>query len=159
LLNVTTTGLDYSTAILRSRGWVRELTAASSNAGTYVQVVTTPTTLGGVVYFSTFQPTPIGGASGTCGGLGTGYGYAVDFLTGNRPSTSSGEVWSAFTSQGIPPSPVSGIVSVNGVGVPFIIGGKSSAGGGGSALEGGKVTLPITQRRTKVYRYQKIDTK
>ncbi|HEX6733309.1 MAG TPA: pilus assembly protein [Azonexus sp.] len=159
LLNTTTTGLDYSSAILTARGWVRELTAADTNPGTYEQVVTTPATVGGVVYFSTFQPTPVGGGSGTCGGLGTGYGYAVDFLTGNRIS-SSGEVWSEFSSEGIPPSPVAGIVSVDGKSVPFLIGGKPPGTPGcESALEGCKVPLSIIQRRTKVYRYQKIDTK
>jgi type IV pilus assembly protein PilY1 len=156
LLNVTTSALDYSTAVLSGKGWVIDLMAGSSLV-TKEQVVTTPTTLGGVTYFSTFQPTPVGGGSGTCGGLGKGYGYAIDFFTGALPGGTSGNIWSPFTSPGIPPSPVSGVVNVNGTGVPFVIGARSSSGAGGSALEGRKVTMPITQRRAKIYRYKKID--
>ncbi len=155
LLNVTDTSLDYSSAILSSKGWVFDLTAATGN--TKEQVVTTATTLGGVTYFSTFQPTPSSGSSGMCGGLGSGYGYAVNFLTGTLPVGSTYR-YAEFTSPGLPPAPVSGVVDVGNLLVPFVLGGQPQAGSG-SSLEAIKPKLPIQSRRTKVYRSPTIDTR
>ncbi|MCV5334404.1 hypothetical protein OFD71_39610, partial [Escherichia coli] len=76
--------LEYNPALQdpRVRGWVFDL---NSTEPPYEQVVTSPVTVGGVVYFSTFQAKN-GSDSNVCSNLGTARGYAVNFLTGGlRP--------------------------------------------------------------------------
>ncbi len=157
LLNVTDFTLSYSTVISTTRGWFIDLVTSSSPLE---QVVTVPATIGGVTYFSTYQPRLT--SSTVCSDLGTGRGYALNFLTGGlRDGDATRE--STFTSPGIPPSPVAGVVLVadnngNQVNVPFIMGGRGSGSGtSGSAIEGGKVPIPITPTRKKVYRAQRIE--
>ena len=154
LLNVTTLSswLDYSETLKSAavRGWVIDLTATATP---YEQVITSPVTVGGVVYFSTFQSTDAEDDS-SCSNLGTARGYAVDFLTGGLRKGDSARA-EEFVGGGLPPSPFAGIVEIDGEKHPVIIGGRQS--GGGSALEGGKVPVNIKSVRKKVYRYQKID--
>lgn len=154
LLNVTTlsTSLDYNPALQdpRVRGWVFDL---NSTEPPYEQVVTSPVTVGGVVYFSTFQAKN-GSDSNVCSNLGTARGYAVNFLTGGlRPGDKDRAA--EFVGGGLPPSPVAGIVEIGDRKYPFILGGRQP--GKGSSLEGGKVPVHISPVRKKIYRYQKID--
>lgn len=159
LLNTSTTTLDYlpvfSSEATRPRGWVIDLTD-TSDAGPNEQVVTTPATVGGLVNFSTFQAKN----KNICSSLGTARGYAACFLDGGATCGSippDGTLRSAeFVGGGLPPSPVTGTVLVDGKIVPFIIGGKPDAGGG-SAIEVKLPPIPIKKDRTKVYRYKKID--
>jgi type IV pilus assembly protein PilY1 len=155
LLNVTTLGLDYSSAVLGGKGWIFSLSAGTGSARE--QVVTTPTTIGGVTYFSTFKPSSDSENSGMCGGLGIGYGYAVNALTGGGTAGAASRAV-AFTSPGIPPSPISGLVKVEDFIVPFVIGANPPSQPG-SALEGHKPNIAIKQRRSNIYRYWGIDRK
>jgi type IV pilus assembly protein PilY1 len=155
LLNVTDTSLDYSSAVLAAKGWVIDLDAAGSY--TREQIITTPVTIGGYTYFNTFQPVDPSDNSQQCGSLGTARGYAVNFLTGGLMG---GAVYRSvtYTGGGMPPSPVAGLVNVGGQTLPFIIGGRSEDGTGGSALEVHTPPIPVNPVRQKIYRYQTIDT-
>lgn len=146
LLDVT--GLSNNTISLATlasfKGWFMNL---STTAAPYEQVVTTPLTIAGVTYFSTFQAKDVAG-SATC--LGTARAYQVDFQTGTSlPGLS---LVTDFISEGIPPSPVGGVVSIDGKTVPFLIGGP-----GASPLAPTKIVPKIKPTRKPVYRYQRID--
>ncbi|CAL94792.1 pilus assembly protein [Azoarcus olearius] len=162
LLDTTNTSLtsEYATLfndpLLRPRGWVIDLDARTT-AGPNEQVVTTPATVGGLVNFSTFQATKA--SEEACSNMGTARGYAACFLHGGAtcdPDETVVNRSSEFVGGGIPPSPVTGIVEVDGKAVPFIIGGKPDSAGG-SPLEGSKPKIPIKKDRKKVYRYKVVD--
>lgn len=162
LLNTTNTTLTasydalFNDPLQRPHGWVIDLDARS-NSGPNEQVVTTPATVGGLVNFSTFQATRESEA--VCSNMGTARGYAACFLHGGStcdPTETITNRSSEFVGGGIPPSPVTGIVEVDGKAVPFIIGGKPGADGG-SPLEGSKPKIPIKKDRKKVYRYKIVD--
>lgn len=158
LMNTTDTTLDYlpafSSELTRPRGWVIDLDDTTT-AGPNEQVVTTGATVGGLVNFSTFQAKN----PDACSALGTARGYAACFLHGGATceaptaATSRSEM---FVGGGLPPSPVAGVVEIDGRIVPFIIGGKPDAPGG-SPLEAKLPKIPIKKHRTKVYRYKQID--
>ncbi|NMF88922.1 pilus assembly protein [Aromatoleum petrolei] len=162
LMNTSTASVTgyltaFSDPLLRPRGWVIDLENTANE-----QVVTTGATVGGLVNFSTFRAgqevkdgEPVG-----CSALGTARGYAACFLHGGAscddvpPAGASRS--NEFAGGGLPPSPVTGVVEVDGKIVPFIIGGKPEAGSG-SPLEAKLPPIPIKKNRTKVYRYKKID--
>lgn len=159
LMNTTDPTKDYlpvfQSTSTRPRGWVIDLTD-TTGTGPNEQVVTTPATVGGLVNFSTFQAKN----KNKCSSLGTARGYAACFLHGGAtcdgPAPEGTRRSEEFVGGGLPPSPVTGTVLVDGKIVPFIIGGKPDAGGG-SALEVKLPPIPIKKDRTKVYRYKKID--
>lgn len=131
-------------ALAGYKGWFLNL---STTAAPYEQVVTTPLTIGGVTYFNTFQAKS-NPESSVC--LGTGRSYQIDFQTGSAlPGV---PMVSTFLSQGIPPSPVGGVVSINGASVPFIIGGSAP-----TVLTPKKVEPKVKPNRKPIYRYQRID--
>ena len=83
------------------------------------KVVNAPTTIGGVAYFGTNRPPPDSALS--CrGNLGEAYAYKFPLFC--KPPTST-----KLVTDGMPPSPVAGIVTIDVNGkptqVPFIIGG------------------------------------
>ena len=121
----------------------------STTAAPYEQVVTTPLTIGGVTYFSTYQ-SKANSDSTMCNNLGTARAYQVDFQTGTH--LSGLELTQKFISQGIPPSPVGGIVTINGVPTPFLIGGTAP-----TVLSPSLVVPKVKPDRKPVYRYQRID--
>ncbi len=127
-------------------GWFRDLSTTSEP---YEQVVTAPLTLAGVTYFSTYQAES--NPAGACSNLGTARAYQVDFQTGTR--LADRPLVSVFVSQGFPPSPVGGVVLVDGKLVPFVIGGP-----GPTPLSPIKVTPKVRADRKPVYRYQGIDS-
>ncbi len=119
------------------------------NAGE--KAVNAPTTVGGFTYIGTSTPpTP---TSLACNNLGTARGYQINFLTGANSSVT-------FTTGGLPPSPVAGLVNVpvDGVDrlVPFCLGCGNPAGGGPdstSSIGGGRPPIPVPPVRKRLYWY------
>lgn len=139
LLTNVTSNLSAGETDINSRGWRFSLNQCE-------QVVNKAITVGGKVYFGTNQPTQ-SSASSCSNLLGTARGYGVDFLSGG--ATGSRSV--TFVGGGLPPSPVAGIVDINGQKVPFIIGGSAP-----SPLEGEEVIINPNGRRYRSYWF--IDT-
>ena len=108
------------------RGWFMNL---STTAAPYEQVVTTPLTIAGVTYFSTYQA-KANGASQACTNLGTARAYQIDFQTGTR----------------LP------VVRINGVPTPFLIGGTAP-----TVLSPIKIVPKVKPNRKPIYRYERID--
>ena len=113
--------------------------------------VNAPTTIGGFTYFGTSQPPSP--TSSSCNNLGTARGYQVNFLTG----AAAGVI---FANQGLPPSPVAGLVdvSVDGVDreVPFCLGCGNPEGTGAdstSTIGGIKPPIPVPPVRKRLYWY------
>lgn len=134
-------------------------TTENQAAGCYIpmstsgeKIVNAPVSIGGVTYFSTNKPsTP---AANSCSAnLGIAKVYSAPFFC--RAATSQ-----ILTGGGLPPSPVTGVVSVSYTSpltgqtvskqVPFIIGAPNSKGSG---IEGSKVTPIITPVRKRRYWY------
>ena len=119
------------------------------NAGE--KAVNAPTTVGGFTYIGTSTPpTP---TSLACNNLGTARGYQINFLTGANASVT-------FTTGGLPPSPVAGLVNVpvDGVDrlVPFCLGCGNPEGGGPdstSSIGGGRPPIPVPPVRKRLYWY------
>ena len=146
LYNVTgVTTLD-PTALTPFKGWYLSL---STTAAPFEQVVTTPLTVGGVTYFSTYQAKP-NASTTACTNLGTARSYQIDFQTGTRLPDQP--FMQTFLSPGIPPSPVGGLVTINGQTVPFVIGGAAP-----TVLTPMKVVPKVRPDRKPIYRYQRID--
>ncbi len=149
LTNVSGVGTPMDPQSLAPYGWYMNLFTATTP---FEQVVTTPLTIGGQTYFSTFQPKSDASAS-SCSNLGTGRAYKVDFQTGVISPNSLGVYEpDTFSSQGIPPSPVGGLVSIDGKTIPFCIGCT-----GPTVLSPSKIVPKVRADRKPVYRYQKID--
>ena len=146
LKNVTGTVNLSPTALINFNGWFRNL---ESSTAPYEQVITTPLTLAGVTYFSTYRAKDTT-SSNTCINLGTGFGYQIDFQTGSQLADK--DLVDDFTTEGIPPSPVGGTVMVGDKTVPFCIGCI-----GDSVLDPTKITPKVKPDRKPVYRYQRID--
>lgn len=123
------------------KGWALTLTFPGEKG------VNAPLSIAGVVFFGTNQPTPPAVDSCT-GNLGIARGYAVNVFTGNAAfdrtpigSLSRVDLYSEFEGGGLPPSPVSGTVIVDGNPVRFIIGsgGIGNRTDDGSGAGGGQV--------------------
>jgi type IV pilus assembly protein PilY1 len=139
------TGIDPLT-LASYRGWFINL---STTSPPYEQVVTTPLTIAGVTYFSTYQAMSPGVAR-SCTNLGTARAYQVDFQTGTGLPGQS--VMQPFLSQGIPPSPVGGVVRINGVLTPFLIGGQAP-----TVLSPTKIVPKVKPNRKPIYRCERVD--
>lgn len=163
LLDVSEAGLSYASVFSGTavRGWMFRIgencsggvcTVNTSTGTPTEQVVTTPTTIGGVTYFSTFQPSDPNPPPGTCTNLGTPRGYAVNFLTG-LPLANSTRSEIFLNTGGFPPSPVSGVVELSADKlVTFVLGAK-----GNSPLDATLLPISVDRVRRQVYRYPKID--
>jgi type IV pilus assembly protein PilY1 len=134
------------TELANYKGWFIDLATTTEP---YEQVVTTPVTLAGVTYFNTYRAKSANANS--CVNLGTGYNYQIDFQTGTKPEGVSSMV-TQFVTQGIPPSPVGGLVQVGDTTVPFIIGGP-----GPTPISPAKITPVVKPDRRPTYRYRRID--
>lgn len=121
------------------------------------KVVNAPLVTAGYVYFGTNQPTAPSANSCTST-LGLAKGYRLSPFTGVGGSV-------VFSGGGLPPSPVSGVVSINvttnGVTstklVPFLIGGGNPDCVGSdcsSALGGQKPDINVPTNRTRTYWYK-----
>jgi type IV pilus assembly protein PilY1 len=119
--------------------------------GTGEKGVNAPTTVAGTVYFGTNQATAPSNTQ--CTNLGIARGYRVNPFSAKAAYTQ-------FDGGGLPPSPVAGLVDINGTLEPFII------GGGGdpttctgpdckSAVGAGTPTISVSTKRTRTYWYKK----
>ncbi|MBC7618715.1 MAG: pilus assembly protein PilY, partial [Candidatus Saccharibacteria bacterium] len=135
--DTTPTASDLST----KKGWYLGLNATE-------QVVTSALTMFGVVTFSTHQPAvPV---TGSCSAnLGSSRVYNVGYA--NAASTSGARRYEDLAGDGLPPSPVGGLVTLDdGSTVPFCIGCSKD-----SPLEGRKKegTAMGTQPKNRLYWY------
>jgi type IV pilus assembly protein PilY1 len=116
---------------VNKKGWFMNL----PNTGE--QTISSALIVGGMVTFNTNYPVPP--AQGTCStSLGAANGYWLNLfnasggigVTGNCGGTRSGP----FSSGGMPPSPVIGVVPVNGVNQTIVIGAARREGGSTSVV-------------------------
>jgi len=131
-------------------GWYMDL-----NAGRGEQTVTSALIFGGLVYFSTNRPTP-GNASGMCTpDLGEARGYVVNLLNASgavgTESICGAARSNTFTGGGLPPSPVTATLPVNGKPVTVLFGGAERSGGVSSAIGAQRVKPALSGRRTRQY--------
>lgn len=112
------------------------------------QAVNEALTIAGVTYFGTNTPSP--GGSSCVANLGLARGYAVDYLTGNAAKAAR---YGIYAGGGMPPTPVAGVVDVDGTKYPFCIGCIDTDSSSSSALQGGEVVInpPGTRYRTFWY--------
>lgn len=147
----------FTTVIASSLGAVG--TTESKTAGCYLpmstsgeKIVNAPVTVGGITYFSTNRPAPVS-TSSCSSNLGIAKVYSAPLFCKSATTQT-------LTGGGLPPSPVTGVVTVSYTSpitgetatkrVPFIIGAPNSKGSG---IEGSKVTPTITPVRTRRYWY------
>ena len=96
-------------------------------------------------------------ASGSTEGPGTGVGAVGEVVNGAIAGTSGGVRNSIYVGGGMPPSPVAGVVDVDGTKYPFCIGCINTATANSSALQGSKITFHIKGPRSKAYWYIEND--
>ena len=115
--------------------------------------VNAPTTIGGNTFFGSNAPIPPNPAE--CQpNLGTARGYSVNFVTGVSQFV-------IFDGGGLPPSPVSGLVTINGETYPFVIGaGNADPNCTGadckSSVGGQRPPIPIAPVRSRTYWYRDV---
>jgi hypothetical protein len=140
---VTTTSTD---------GWLFDF-------GQCEQAVNKPLVIAGVTYFGTNAPSNTS-ASSCSTNLGIARGYAVDFLTGNATAVDAlGNPIrdSEYVGGGLPPSPVAGVVDVDGVMLPFCIGCIDPNEANASALSPTKIVINPSGARFRTYWYIEKD--
>ncbi|MFH1605494.1 MAG: hypothetical protein ABIH03_16485, partial [Pseudomonadota bacterium] len=139
------------------KGWYMYL----NENGPGEQGVTAAVIVGGMVTFSTNRPLSAGLSCSTR--LGEARGYFVNLFNasgsiGTANNASCGGVRSVtFAGGGLPPSPVIGIVPVDGVPTAILIGAPPRDGGGASPIKPSKINPPIKQDRARTYKYIKGD--
>ena len=115
--------------------------------------VNAPTTIGGNTFFGSNAPIPPD-PSVCQPNLGTARGYSVNFVTGASQFV-------IFDGGGLPPSPVSGLVTINGETYPFLIGaGNPDPGCTGadctSSVGAQRPPIPIAPVRSRTFWYRDI---
>lgn len=159
----TKTGNDGSSAAVVSESALFDATTTAydnSLSGYYVtlssgeKVVNASTTIAGITYFGTNQPTPPSDAQ-CVGNLGIARGYQLATFTGSATFTK-------FDGGGLPPSPVGGLVNimVNGKNqlTPFLIGGGGNGVGNvPSSLAPINPLLNVKRKRSRTYWYNERD--
>jgi type IV pilus assembly protein PilY1 len=152
-----------SAEALGKQGWFVNLNAASTtgpNTNVGEQAVTSSTIFAGLIFFSTNRPVPT--PPGACAqNLGEARGYALNLLNASGAadtlSICGGARTAVFVGGGLPPSPVTGTVPVDGQPVTVMIGGVQRGGGASTSIGAQRVTPTITQRRSRVYWYSDGD--
>ncbi len=104
--------------------------------------INAPLAVAGKVFFGTNQP-DTSATSACTAGLGIARGYKVDLFTGQRQVN-------IFSGGGLPPSPIAGLVTIDGKTVPFVIGGE-----GPSAFDPSVPELDLAGGRNRTYWYYK----
>lgn len=130
-------------------GWYMDL-----GNGRGEQTVTSALIFGGVVYFSTNRP--LVSTPGMCSAnLGEARGYAVNLLNGSgavgTAGICGGETSNVFTGGGLPPSPVTALLPVNGKPISVLFGGVDRTGGVSTAIGAQRVQPMLSGKRTRVY--------
>lgn len=154
LVDKTTDAGCSSTSILPSSekaGWFMDL----NQYGKGEQTVTSAIILAGQVVFSTNRPIPP--ADGTCSTvLGEARGYWVNLLNASGTISQStltcgGDRSSVFVGGGLPPSPVTGNVYIDGKPVTVVIGAVDRDGGASTPISPGKVVPAVNPIRKRIY--------
>jgi len=139
LYPITTNDTPDQSLLDAAKGWYLELDSTE-------QVVTSALTIFGTVYFSTHQP-DTGLAQGACSAkLGETRAYAISF---KNAEGKNGTRHTDLVGDGLPPSPVAGLVTLDdGSTVPFCIGCSGS-----SPLEGSEPESPpaASQPKARVF--------
>lgn len=113
------------------------------------QTVNKALTAGGITYFGTNTPQQVSGNS-CASSLGTARSYAIDFEDcGVAPGQTA--IFKELLGGGLPPSPVAGVVNVDGHLVPFVVGGVLPNSTKPSPLEGAKIPLSLDQLGARIY--------
>lgn len=120
--------------------------------GTGEKAVNAPLTVAGITNFGTNQPIPPDSTS-CASTLGTARIYSINLFTGAKTSTT-------LDGGGLPPSPVSGVITVDGKRVGFCIGCVSTNNDGpdmpcNSALENCYKDADVNKKSTRTYWYKK----
>lgn len=136
-----------------TKGWFTDL-----NNGTGEQTVTSALIAAGMVTFSTNRPIPA--SSGSCQtALGEARGYWLNVLTGSGAvgvaGNCGGRKSNPFVGGGLPPSPVFGVVPINGKPTSVVIGAALRDGGASSPISPQKVSATALPARKRVYNYIK----
>ena len=147
------------------KGWFMDLNqfgTKDANGLTGEQTVTSALILGGLVTFSTNRPIPP--ATGSCTTtLGEARGYWVNLLNGSgaigvgASGTCGGDRSATFVGGGLPPSPVTGTVPIDGVSRTVLIGAVQRDGTASAPIGGQKVVPSIKAVRKRVYWFKNID--
>ncbi|HSN22269.1 MAG TPA: PilC/PilY family type IV pilus protein [Usitatibacter sp.] len=154
-----TSGTDCNTVLASGKlGWFMDL-----NAGQGEQTVTSSVIFGGTVFFSTNRPLPAKNSCST--NLGEARGYAVNLFNASgvigTGQLCGGSRSGVFTGGGLPPSPVIGTVPVDDAGtqrpISVLIGAIDLQTGTGSPIGAQQPPVPIKQKRSRIYWYQKGD--
>ncbi|HEU4351596.1 MAG TPA: PilC/PilY family type IV pilus protein, partial [Burkholderiales bacterium] len=152
-----------SAEALGKKGWFINLNAASTtgpNTNVGEQGVTSTLIFAGLVFFSTNRPvpTPIGACAQN---LGEARGYALNVLNASGAADTlnicGGARSNTFVGGGLPPSPVTGTVPVDGQPVTVMIGGVQRGGGASTSIGAQRVAPVVTQRRARLYWYNDTD--
>ena len=152
LNNTATNSCDASTALPGGtrKGWFVNL----NENGVGEQVVTSAVIAGGMVSFSTNRPVPPT-ANSCSAGLGEARGYWVNLLNGSGTIAANGICGgrrsSIFAGGGLPPSPVLGVVSINGKPITVIIGAAQREGTASSPIASQQVRPAVNGKRKTVY--------
>ena len=144
--------LNTSTCpVSNSNGWYFNL------PNTCEQVVNKATSIGGYTYFGTNQSVT---ATSCATNLGIARGYAVKIGSGCAPPGASRSI--EFTGGDLAPSPVTGVVDIDGKKVTFCLGcgadaGDRASGGvtGESFIGGGKIKIFPKGIRKRTFWYKK----
>lgn len=142
LLEITTTVTPTQAQLDAKKGWALQLTSEE-------KVVTSALTIFGTVYFSTQEPSEA--AEGSCTpDLGYARTYSINFRNAEGVD---GERSVHLVGDGLPPSPVAGLVTLDdGSTVPFCIGCSGS-----SSLEGSEPPIPPTAVQPKARVFWNIE--
>ncbi|MBE0613897.1 MAG: PQQ-binding-like beta-propeller repeat protein [Burkholderiales bacterium] len=162
MLDVTNTNTSTctSTNLLTDsskKGWYMYL----NQYGQGEQGVTSAVIVGGMVTFSTNRP--LSSALSCNTRLGEARGYFVNLFNGSgsigtaNNASCGGSRSVTFAGGGLPPSPVIGIVPIDGQPTAVLIGAPPRDGGGASPIKPTKINPPIAQVRTRTYKYIKGD--
>lgn len=159
LSNITTTNTCTAAGLQSdsgSKGWLLDL----NENGTGEQTVTSALITGGLVLFSTNRPI----VAATCSNsLGEARGYALNLFNGSGgigvTPACGGTRSSVFVGGGLPPSPVTGVVTVNGVVQNVVIGAANLDGSTSTSIGGQKLDPKIDPKRSRIYWHTSTDTK